>query len=104
MPYIPKADRQRRNLAAMNVGELTYQIQQLIHLYLSEHGLRYQGIAEISGVLHQVQRDFDERVVEQYEKMKRAANGDVWDRRYTHPWFPTPHDSVESRDHDNTKR
>ena len=83
MPYIP-IDRQaalaNHEVLPENVGELTFQLTMTIQEYLLKHGLRYQQVAEISGALHQCQRDFDERVVQPYERTKIAENGDVWRR------------------------
>jgi hypothetical protein len=81
MPYIPVARQAalaNHEVLPENVGELTYQLTMTIQEYLLKHGLRYQQVAEISGALHQCQRDFDERVVEPYEALKRHENGDVW--------------------------
>lgn len=74
-PYVPSAN---------GAGDLTFQLQQVIHQYLIERlPLRYDHIATVTGALSQCRRDFDERVVEPYETRKRAENGDVWDERLT---------------------
>lgn len=74
-PYVPSAN---------GAGDLTFQLQQVIQQYLLERlPLRYAAIAVVTGALTQCQRDFDERVVEPYERRKRIQNGDVWDERLT---------------------
>jgi hypothetical protein len=78
MPYIREEDKTHARYSPMNVGELTYAIQQTIAEYLLYNGLSYQRIAEVTGALSQAQRDFDERVVQPYEAKKREENGDVW--------------------------
>lgn len=81
MPYITSTRKRAitQGAKAGNVGELTYVIQQAIMSYLGGRGeMRYQHIAEVSGALHQAGRDFDERIVQPYERRKRNENGDVW--------------------------
>lgn len=85
MPYIVQERRDALSAAdvARNVGELTYVLQTALSDYLKVKGLCYQTIAEISGAVHQLGRDFDERVVAPYEESKRVENGDVWSKKFT---------------------
>lgn len=82
MPYVKEALKEElRPFAtrpANNVGELTFQLTETIQNYIAHQGLAFQTVSDITGALHQCQRDFDERVVEPYEMRKRAENGDVW--------------------------
>lgn len=94
MPYVSQSTRDARNVVEQRpgtVGELTYCLQQLVKHYIDRpsgmavgdwtvgrHNLSFQRIAEVTGALHQLQRDFDERIVEPYEAAKLAENGDVW--------------------------
>lgn len=62
----------------MDVGELTYSLQQIICAYVDDQALRYQQIAEVLGALEGCKLDFIERIVLPYEQKKLAENGDVW--------------------------
>lgn len=81
MPYTPKPDQICRPYCeqpAKNVGDLTFQISTIVQMYLEEHGLRYQQIAEIKAALCGSYDDFNEVVVTPYEAKKREENGDIW--------------------------
>lgn len=82
MPYVTEEVKQElrpyADRPANDVGELTFQLTETIQNYIVHQGLKFQTISDITGALHQCQRDFDERVVEPYEMRKRAENGDVW--------------------------
>ena len=84
MPYIK--DKQKEELisiAPRNCGELTYRITELLNAYLLDKGLSYQSITEIKGSILGAYDDFQDRVVNIYEKKKRLNNGDVWNHRFT---------------------
>lgn len=80
MPYITE-DRKTALVGSevpVTVGEFTFVLQQAVKNYVAVNNLSYQTIAEVSGAIHQLQRDFDQRVVEPYEQHKMVENGDVW--------------------------
>ena len=61
-------------------GELNYCIAVLLMTFLARSGtLRYTFIAEVSGVLDNVSKEFYRRVVVPYENGKRNENGDVYE-------------------------
>ena len=80
MPYI---DEDRRleieeGDEPLNVGELTYCLQQQLLEYLQQKPLNYSRLAECLGALEGVKLDLIERVVKPYEAWKCRTNGDVW--------------------------
>ena len=90
MPYIstgardqlkslPRSVTQPIQRSAMNAGELTYQITEVIQAYLRANGLSYQSIAEILGSLRGAELDLERRIITPYEEKKQEDNGDVWD-------------------------
>lgn len=89
MPYIDPQTRDRlsdpdlppRARLALNAGELTYQLQQVLLAYIKGHELKYQTLAECLGALEGAKLDLIERVVKPYEERKCEDNGDVWPDR-----------------------
>lgn len=86
MPYVP-ADQ--KNLApwyrTLNVGNLTYELQQLVQAYLldrmhddPEQHLRYAHLSEAKAALLGCYDDLQQRLVAPYEERKCLENGDVW--------------------------
>jgi hypothetical protein len=80
MPYI--TPQRRQALAAgdrpKTVGELNYQITLLLDEYVSEAGLSYQTINDVSGVMTCANAEFYRRVAVPYETRKIEENGDVY--------------------------
>jgi hypothetical protein len=76
MPYI--VGERRTPEPAENVGDLTFDIQQLLLDYLVQFRLKYQTISEIKAALVGAYDDFQQRIVVPYEEDKCDANGDVW--------------------------
>jgi|14_taG_2_1085336.scaffolds.fasta_scaffold34443_3 hypothetical protein len=62
-------------------GALHYVIAQLLEVIPQSSSLsgewRYKYINRASGVLTQVQENFDERIVKPYERMAMEKNGDI---------------------------
>jgi hypothetical protein len=85
MPYIPKRARDSAWQSAaedgliQNAGHFNYVITRLIHDYINVHGLKYETINSIIGVLECAKLELYRRVASPYEDMKRAKNGDVYD-------------------------
>lgn len=82
MPYIPKHRRVVATESPVDVGELTYAIQQNLKRYLENHsagnGIRFQHYAECFGALVCAGIDLAHRKLLPYEERKREENGDVW--------------------------
>ncbi len=80
MPYIEQARRKAliNGAAPQDVGELNYIITGIILEFLTRRGVQYKTMNDILGVLDAVAREFDRRVVADYEKLKREENGDVY--------------------------
>lgn len=83
MPYVDQQTRERLegdppNNHAITAGQLTYDIQQLLVIYLEDRGVSYQTMAECLGALEGAKADFANRVLTPYEERKRRDNGDVW--------------------------
>jgi hypothetical protein len=62
----------------LNVGQLTYQLQQVLLTFIEDRELKYQTLAECLGALEGAKLDLIERVVKPYEAKKAEENGDVW--------------------------
>jgi len=81
MPYVDQEARNELNSSkrsAKTVGELNYQITVLIDEYVASHGLSYQHINDVMGVLDSAGKEFYRRVAVPYEDRKCAQNGDVY--------------------------
>jgi hypothetical protein len=86
MPYIkqesrkvldPHIDALAGKIEIGNPGELNYVLTRLAGQFLLSHGLNYEGINAVSGVLQKVAAEFDARVTRPYENIKIFENGDV---------------------------
>lgn len=86
MPYI---DQERRkaifgesnfdfNSNLQTSGELNYYLTCVVQEYIKHHGLRYETINDVLGVLEAIKLEFNRRVVVPYEEEKRRSNGDVY--------------------------
>lgn len=91
MPYIVQRHRPALTPEAISyaesVGELTFQIQQVIKEYMKGQGcenpkslenVSYTMISEVLFALDGASRDFWDRIGRPYEELKRQENGDVW--------------------------
>ncbi len=84
MPYVTKEERQPfgdtpetlGNMIA-SAGELNYVLTTTILAYLKWKGLRYQEVAEITGVLENIKQELYRRIVGHYEELKIAENSDI---------------------------
>jgi hypothetical protein len=88
MPYIKSVDRDSINssvencidfdgIEITNCGELNYVLSVLCHGYLYEHGMRYQNINEVIGVLECMKLELYRQIAAPYEDIKKAENGSV---------------------------
>ncbi len=81
MPYIEEARRDAVRPVCKespaNVGELNYAISCLVHDYVLKHGLRYETINAVTGVLDCANKEFYRTVAARYEQGKRSLNGPV---------------------------
>ncbi len=86
MPYIKQEDRvnvvDQGGLifvegATENVGNLNFAITTLLHAYVKRHGLRYQHVNAVIGVMHCAAMEFYRRVAAPYEDEKISENWDV---------------------------
>ncbi len=90
MPYIPqkrraelKTDAWLSGRRAEDVGELNFCITTLVLAYLEKQGIRYQTLNDVVGVLGQVDRELNRRVIVPYEDLALAKNGDVYPKEKT---------------------
>lgn len=81
MPYIEskqvRLGLRLRDIVPDNVGELNYLITFLCHEYVLNHGLYYNTLNDVDGVLGCARTEFQRQVVAKYEDKKRLANGSV---------------------------
>lgn len=87
MPYIDPAARSEldpdvggyRWREPEGAGELNYVITKLVVAYIERRGdVRYERIAEVTGVLENVKQEFYRRVAAPYEDKKIVENGDTY--------------------------
>lgn len=88
MPYIEQARRQELVIFndpfgeppdnALTVGELNFQLTDVILNYMDTKGISYQTINDILGALEGAKLEFYRRVAAPYEEKKKEQNGDVY--------------------------
>lgn len=88
MPYIEQERRQELVIFkdpfceppdnALTVGELNFQLTDVILNYMDTKGESYQTINDILGALEGAKLEFYRRVAAPYEEEKRKRNGDVY--------------------------
>ena len=81
MPYIKAMFRDALDSGEdtpHNAGELNYVITRVIADYLFEHGLSYQRLNDVIGVLECSKQELYRRIAGPYEDTKVAENGDVY--------------------------
>lgn len=84
MPYIKPLRRpfldapiDSLGMRIRDVGELNYCITRLVLQFFRHVGLNYANIAGVVGTLKLVSTELERRVINPYEDMKIAENGDV---------------------------
>ena len=85
MPYVNKESRESisENNIPQNPGELNYLITISIDDYLNYHGLNYQHINDVVGVLECAKMELYRRIAIPYEDVKKEKNGDVYSKQNT---------------------
>lgn len=80
MPYIKPEDRHaiEKGAPALSPGELNYAIARLVDYYVLKHGLCYNVINDVMGVLECNKLETYRRLAAPYEDTKIADNGDVF--------------------------
>ena len=82
MPYIKQDNREVFEQTVLpgtaTAGELNYLITKICQHYITDHGLRYQTLNDIVGVLESSKLEFYRRLVSKYEDTKIEENGDVY--------------------------
>ena len=80
MPYIRKEMRDSidNGHAPTNSGELNYLITRNLDAYIAAHGLTYDTLNSIVGVLECAKMELYRRVAAPYEDSKLQDNGDVY--------------------------
>ena len=88
MPYITQNEREYLKIyhKPKTAGQLNYLITRLCLKYAQP--LKYQKIAEVTGVLENVKQEFYRRFAAPYEDAKMSENGDV-----TYEWHKTSESS-----------
>lgn len=83
MPYIKHEDRPKFDslIEALDgiqtVGELNYVVTRLSLRFLKRFGLSYSNISNVVGTLTLIPVEMTRRLVNRYEDIKIAENGDV---------------------------
>jgi len=79
MPYIAPERRTKVLLeGADTVGELNFEITNVILTYTERMGLDYRTINDVLGALSGAAHEYYRRVAEPYENKKILENGDVY--------------------------
>lgn len=81
MPYIPFERRvimDQPGRVATQPGELNYQLSQYIRSYIAMHGLSYNTLNELIGVLECLKLELYRRIAAPYEQQKLIENGEVF--------------------------
>jgi hypothetical protein len=82
MPYIQQQDRHKFDSypvpGSESPGELNYVVTRICQNYIADHGLSYQTLNDIVGVLECCKLEFYRRKISPYEDNKIASNGDVY--------------------------
>jgi hypothetical protein len=84
LPYIKKECREKLDFylnplgdLTHNEGELNYAITRLALKYVLRRDVNYANLSTVIGTLRLVAAELEHRVVNDYEFIKRNANGDV---------------------------
>lgn len=84
MPYTKKESRVPLQLSLSvlaqtieNEGDLNYAMTCLVLSFVKKKGLSYSTISTVSGTIHLVGKEFEDRVVSPYESLKQMKNGDL---------------------------
>ena len=83
MPYITQVRKRAlliENDTPRTSGELNYVLTMVVQDYVMSHGLEYRTINDALGALEGAKHEFYRRVALPYEEVKRATNGDVYNR------------------------
>lgn len=82
MPYIKQETREVFEGVTLpgttSAGELNYLITKICQDYVTNHGLSYQTLNDITGALENCKLEFYRRLVSPYEDTKIKENGDVY--------------------------
>ncbi len=83
MPYIPKEHRKPIDDILIQLpriehaGQLNYVISEVISRYLMEHGINYQSLNDVAGVLVNIKTEYDRKVLIPYERSKEGNDGNT---------------------------
>jgi hypothetical protein len=79
MPYVAREHRARLDEGGRpeSVGQLNYVLSHMLNAWIQRHGLSYDTINELVGVLECAKLELYRRVAF-YEDEKMKANGDVY--------------------------
>jgi hypothetical protein len=86
MPYIKDREKYSLFLSVLkdtkieNSGDLNYLITKLINRYIKIHGERYQFYNDILGALEGSKLETYRLQISEYENVKKAENGTVWEK------------------------
>lgn len=82
MPYIRKEyrwDMMELGEKPKDPGQLNYAISRMVSAYLKEHGLCYQTLHDVVGVMRDVATEVERRFIGPYEDKKKVVNGEVFE-------------------------
>ena len=84
MPYVTsearnrlQEDTERLSNKCRTVGELNFVITVVLHRWLYDHGISYDEVNKLSGVISCVSKEFYAMVARPYEDQKIIENGDI---------------------------
>lgn len=80
MPYISPESRRRleQDHEPKTAGEMNYAITVALDRYIKVHGLSYDTLNTVVGILECAKLELYRRVCAKYENEKMTANGDVY--------------------------
>lgn len=80
MPYIKKEAREELlTRSPATTGELNYAISKLLVAYTQGQGMSYGTFNDVLGAMEGAKLEFVRRMLEGYEDLKIAENGDIYD-------------------------
>lgn len=80
MPYITEeaVNRIEKGGQIRTPGELNYVLSTIVAHYVSQKDINYANLCEVAGVLRTMYREFERRLLDEYEKEKQKTGVDPY--------------------------